>query len=183
MTWWFVRIRRWHKPLNRSISASPNPPQVHSSQQRAATASEATNVDVSRQAPTPTRAYRCLRDEVQYRLRLTTRDFLMKTKSQNRWTPRRSRFLARSCTSLCLLLATAWPARSSSQGTSEQRQACTPDVFRLCSSFIPNADDITTCLRERRSELSDACRQVIQVDITQMPSARDGNSIRKRTTR
>lgn len=94
----------------------------------------------------------------------------MKTTGQNRWTPRRSRSLVRSCMSLCLLLATAWPARSSSQGTAEQRQACTSDVFRLCSSFIPNADDIAACLRERSSELSDACRQVIQVGITQCPA-------------
>ncbi|OSJ25701.1 hypothetical protein BSZ19_37785 [Bradyrhizobium japonicum] len=85
--------------------------------------------------------------------------------------------------SLCLLLATAWSAPSFSQGTPEQRAACTPDVFRLCSAFIPNADDITICLRERSSELSDTCRQVIQVDIPQIPGARDSNSTRKRPTR
>jgi len=107
----------------------------------------------------------------------------MKTKSQDGRTPRRARSLARWCVSQCLLLATAWPAPSFSQGTPEQRLACTPDVFRLCSAFIPNADDITICLRERNSELSDACRQVIQVEITQMPSVRDTNSTRKRTTR
>jgi hypothetical protein len=56
-------------------------------------------------------------------------------------------------------------------------------VFRLCSAFIPNADDITICLRERSSELSDTCRQVIQVDIPQIPGARDSNSTRKRPTR
>ncbi|TYL97736.1 hypothetical protein FXB40_07440 [Bradyrhizobium rifense] len=106
----------------------------------------------------------------------------MKTKSSDRRMPRWSRSLARG-TSLCLLLATSWPAPSFSQGTPEQRAACTPDAFRLCSAFIPNADDIAICLRERSSELSDACRQVIQVEITQMPGARDTNSPRKRTTR
>lgn len=107
----------------------------------------------------------------------------MKTKSQDGRTPRQARSLKRWCVSQCLLLATAWPAPSFSQGTPEQRLACTPDVFRLCSAFIPNADDITICLRERNSELSDACRQVIQVEITQMPGTRDSNSTRKRTIR
>ncbi|WP_354079824.1 hypothetical protein [Bradyrhizobium sp. S3.5.5] len=84
---------------------------------------------------------------------------------------------------MCLLFSAAWPAPSFSQGTPEQRQACTPDVFRLCSAFIPNADDITICLRERNPQLSEPCRQAIQVDLTQIPSARDTNSGRKRTTR
>nr|WP_247376807.1 MULTISPECIES: hypothetical protein [unclassified Bradyrhizobium] len=84
---------------------------------------------------------------------------------------------------MCLLTAASWPVPSFSQGTPEQRAACTPDVFRLCSTFIPNPDDIAICLRERSSELSGACRQVIQMDLTQMPGATDRNSTRKRTTR
>jgi hypothetical protein len=47
------------------------------------------------------------------------------------------------------------------QGTPEERAACTPDVLRLCSAFIPDADQITACLRQRNAELSDACRQII----------------------
>jgi hypothetical protein len=39
--------------------------------------------------------------------------------------------------------------------------ACTPDVLRLCSAFIPNADEITICLREKNAELSDACRTAV----------------------
>ena len=106
----------------------------------------------------------------------------MKTKSSNKRMLRRSISLAWGV-SLCLLLATVWSAPSFSQGTPEQRAACTPDVFRFCSAFIPNADDITICLRERSAELSDTCRQVIQVDIPQIPGARDSNSARKRPTR
>lgn len=89
--------------------------------------------------------------------------------------------LARSFTSLALLCATASP--SFSQGTSEQRSACTPDVFRLCSTFIPNADEITTCLRKRNAELSDACKTAIQVQVKQMPSVGGGNGARNRTVR
>jgi len=45
-------------------------------------------------------------------------------------------------------------------GTSEQRAACTPDVFRLCSSEIPNVDGIIACMKAKKSSLSPACRAV-----------------------
>ena len=45
-------------------------------------------------------------------------------------------------------------------GTPEQRQACTSDVFRLCSSDIPNVDRIVACLKRQRSNLSPACQAV-----------------------
>lgn len=51
-------------------------------------------------------------------------------------------------------------AVSSSDGSAEARRACTPDVFRLCSEFIPNADKITACLKKNRSQLSPACKAV-----------------------
>ncbi|MGY3451535.1 hypothetical protein [Bradyrhizobium sp. USDA 4353] len=49
----------------------------------------------------------------------------------------------------------------SAQGTLEEREACTPDVFRLCSSFIPDPEAITACLRTRKPDLSVACRKVL----------------------
>ena len=70
--------------------------------------------------------------------------------------------LAQLCISLALLSATVSPAPSFSQGTLTQRTACTPDALRLCSAFIPNADEITTCLREKNAELSDACRTAFE---------------------
>ncbi len=72
---------------------------------------------------------------------------------------------------------------SFSQGTAEQRLACTPDVLRLCSAFIPNADEITSCLREMDAELSDACRTAIEVAMKQLPSVSDGTGARKRVAR
>ena len=57
----------------------------------------------------------------------------------------------------------ASPASAIAQGTPEEQRACTPDVLRLCSAFIPDADQITACLRQRNAELSDACRQIILV--------------------
>jgi hypothetical protein len=38
--------------------------------------------------------------------------------------------------------------------------ACTPDVYRLCSQFIPDEDAITSCLRQRVNSLSPACHKV-----------------------
>jgi hypothetical protein len=49
----------------------------------------------------------------------------------------------------------------SAQGTLGEREACTPDVFRLCSSFIPDPSAITSCLRTRKPDLSAACRKVL----------------------
>jgi len=46
------------------------------------------------------------------------------------------------------------------EGTADERRACTPDVFRLCGEFIPNADRITACLQEKVRDLSPACRVV-----------------------
>jgi hypothetical protein len=45
-------------------------------------------------------------------------------------------------------------------GTDEQRAACTPDVFRLCSSEIPNIDRIVSCLKSKKSSLSVGCQAV-----------------------
>jgi hypothetical protein len=104
----------------------------------------------------------------------------MNVESQNKWVLPRLTPLTRWCMSLALLCATAAPAPSFSQGTPEQRLACTPDVLRLCSAFIPNADEITICLREKNVELSDACRAAIGAGTKQLP---DGIEDRERTAR
>jgi hypothetical protein len=43
-----------------------------------------------------------------------------------------------------------------------QREACTPDVFRLCSDYIPDRDSIVQCLTRNRNtgRLSPGCRSV-----------------------
>ncbi len=45
-------------------------------------------------------------------------------------------------------------------GSAEQRAACTPDVFRLCSAEIPNVSNIIACMKAKKSSLSPACRAV-----------------------
>ena len=48
----------------------------------------------------------------------------------------------------------------SERGTLQQREACTPDVFRLCGAYIPDADRITACLRASGPRLSQPCYDV-----------------------
>src|ERR1700685_4589399 len=45
-------------------------------------------------------------------------------------------------------------------GTDDQRAACTPDVFRLCGSEIPNVDRIVACLKKEKPNLSKYARAV-----------------------
>lgn len=49
---------------------------------------------------------------------------------------------------------------SNALGTSEERAACTPDVFKLCSSEIPSVDKIIACMKKKKSQLSPKCKAV-----------------------
>src|SRR5260370_31339151 len=95
---------------------------------------------------------------------------MMNMESQNNWMLRPMP-LAQWGVSLALLSATASPAPSFAQGTLEQRLACTPDALRLCNACIPNADEITICLREKNAELGDACRTAFEAGMSQPPNA------------
>jgi hypothetical protein len=75
-----------------------------------------------------------------------------------------------------LVLASTFAAPAWSQGTPQQQRACTPDVFRLCSSFIPDVDRITACLVSRQRDLSDACASVFWSSSSR--SATSGASLR-----
>jgi hypothetical protein len=46
------------------------------------------------------------------------------------------------------------PTHGHALGTESERAACTPDVFRLCSSEIPNIDRIIACMNAKRASLS-----------------------------
>jgi hypothetical protein len=57
------------------------------------------------------------------------------------------------------------------RGTMEQQMACTPDVFRLCGSQIPDVNRIVGCLRQNTAQLSGPCRAVFESnDSMQQPS-------------
>src|ERR1043166_9224701 len=48
------------------------------------------------------------------------------------------------------------------RGTWEQQMACTPDVWRLCASQIPDPNRIVACLQANVPQLSDNCRAVFE---------------------
>ena len=70
------------------------------------------------------------------------------------------------CASLLVMAALSSSSVTSvvaqeNRGTLEQQAACAPDAFRLlCSSYIPDPTDVASCLRQRSTELSGACRSV-----------------------
>jgi hypothetical protein len=60
------------------------------------------------------------------------------------------------------LALSSYASASFALGTAEQRVACTPDVFRLCSSEIPNVGLIISCMTAKKASLSQACRSVFE---------------------
>ena len=67
--------------------------------------------------------------------------------------------LAGSAAILGLLGAVALAPTPAVAEISEQaKQACTPDVFRLCNEFVPDVAKITACMTRKRSQASPACR-------------------------
>lgn len=44
--------------------------------------------------------------------------------------------------------------------TEAQKEACTPDAFRLCSAEIPDANRVAACMAAKQSQLSAPCRAV-----------------------
>lgn len=69
-------------------------------------------------------------------------------------------------TAAALLLTGSAASAQQYRGTEQQRVACTPDVFRLCSWEIPNVERIVSCLRREKSQLSAGCRQVFEIEAT-----------------
>jgi len=57
------------------------------------------------------------------------------------------------------------PTLGHALGTESERAACTPDVFRLCSSEIPNIDRIIACMKAKRASLSTPCRLVFEKEL------------------
>jgi hypothetical protein len=57
-------------------------------------------------------------------------------------------------------------------GTAEERAACTPDVFRLCGSEIPNVTQIIACLKAKKAQLSPGCKTAFNPPPTTTASAK-----------
>jgi hypothetical protein len=69
----------------------------------------------------------------------------------------------RHCIAVAAALFCATPAAAQeNRGTAEQRAACAPDAFRLCAGYIPDPTRVEQCLRQSKSDLSEACRSVFE---------------------
>jgi hypothetical protein len=75
---------------------------------------------------------------------------------------------------LCLTAGFSWcagpslaqnmdPDRVPSSVDAQQREACTPDVMRLCNDYVPDIPQIVACLKRERLNLSPACAVVFAV--------------------
>jgi hypothetical protein len=58
-----------------------------------------------------------------------------------------------------LLVASPTPAAAQASDAADR---CTPDVMRLCSEFVPDADRIVRCLKVKRRQLSPSCSSALQ---------------------
>jgi hypothetical protein len=72
------------------------------------------------------------------------------------------KFDGRFIAALAVLFCATTAFAQENRGTPEQRAACTPDAFRLCSSYIPDPTRVEYCLRQNKSGLSNACRSVFE---------------------
>ena len=68
----------------------------------------------------------------------------------------------RSIAVVAAFLCTTTAFAQDNQGTPEQRAACAPDAFRICSRYIPDAAKVESCLRQNVADLSSACRSVFE---------------------
>jgi hypothetical protein len=57
------------------------------------------------------------------------------------------------------LLFVASPASAQAPDAADR---CTPDVMRLCSEFVPDADRIVVCLKRKQRQLSPSCRSALE---------------------
>jgi len=62
---------------------------------------------------------------------------------------------------LTLVLGLGSAVAEQNRGTEAQRRACTPDVFRLCQSAVPDIPAIIACMKHKRSQLSSECRTAL----------------------
>ncbi len=53
-------------------------------------------------------------------------------------------------------------AALATEGTPEQKKACTPDAMHLCNQYIPDAEKVKKCLADHVGDLSPACKEVFE---------------------
>jgi hypothetical protein len=73
----------------------------------------------------------------------------------------RSRSLLCAAAGLLTVLVFSAGTRPAAAQASDAADRCTPDVMRLCSEFIPDADRIVVCLKAKRRQLSPSCHSAL----------------------
>ncbi len=64
-------------------------------------------------------------------------------------------------TALVLGAMVALPLSAARAESQEDREACTPEVHRLCGQYIPDREAIVACLKHNMKNLVPACRKVM----------------------
>lgn len=59
-----------------------------------------------------------------------------------------------------IMVTTSTSLASAQTYSSDQRRLCIGDAFRLCSSAIPNVEEVTACMRKQKASLSSGCKAV-----------------------
>jgi len=74
--------------------------------------------------------------------------------------PKNRNFIALAAAAV-LAVSACSTAFAEDRGTPEEREACTPDVMRLCLSSTYSVKAILACMVQKKDQLSPACRKVI----------------------
>src|SRR5882757_5863191 len=72
------------------------------------------------------------------------------------------------------MLLVAGPTPAAAQA-SDAADRCTPDVMRLCSEFVPDADRIVVCLKKKRRQLSPSCASALEPASSKSTGKSTGN--------
>jgi hypothetical protein len=76
-----------------------------------------------------------------------------------------------------LLVSAPLASFAQDQGTVDERQACEPDVRRVCSEAGNDKDKIIVCLNQKVRQLSPPCRSVMLFYAQQQICSRDNNRL------
>lgn len=67
----------------------------------------------------------------------------------------------REFATIIVVLTSAFLCSTAVAETSEERNACIGDAFRVCWRAIPNRNEVFVCLLENRNQLSLACHAIM----------------------
>ena len=61
-----------------------------------------------------------------------------------------------------LALIASGAATSAHSATKAEQAACRSDAMKLCSEHVGKPSEMNVCLRDHKTELSEACRAVVE---------------------